>query len=219
MTEMILVLPFLMLILAMVFYFGRGVVRIQRTQSMGRYEVWRSTARAPGPRYSEPGGPHGPLLNDTFFAGNAKSIGRSHWHDWFPDDAAHELEDEAQNFSSDTGELVEESHEAFPNGRTLRLSTKHDESVPLWKQFNRSIQHRHTRLDHEWKFANNWSGSGPNARQSGGGTWMLPEVRDVFMMDLDEPLEQLQNGGNYLAGNIRGIYTRRPHYRGPDVTR
>ena len=225
MTEMILVLPFLMLILAMVFYFGRGMVRVQRTQSMGRYEVWRSTARAPGPHYSEPSGiPHGPLLNDTFFAGNAESITdhhwhQHHWHAWFPDDVYDKLEDEAQGVASDTGELVEEALDAFPTGRTIRLSAQHEESVPLWKQFNKSIRHRHTRIDHEWKFANNWTGSGPNARYRGGGTWMMPEVRDVFMMDLDEPLEQLQDGGNYMAGNIRGIYTRRPHYRGPDVTR
>ena len=50
MTETVLVMPFLIVIFALLIYFGRGMVRVQHTQIMDRYEAWRqASADAPGP--------------------------------------------------------------------------------------------------------------------------------------------------------------------------
>ncbi len=220
MSEMVLVVPFLLVVVAYVFYFGRGMVRVQRAQVMDRYEVWRQVSRTPGgPKYTEPAGQdNGPQLNDTFFAGNAISVDDSGetWQ-YFPDDAPLELVQQISAFSGDAARLAEEAHDAFPKGRSVGFSTGHEEKVPLWKIFDGKIRHRHTRLDNEWKFANNWNGSGPGAEQSGGGPWMMPEIRDVFIDDFDGIMENLENGGNYMAERIRWIYLRKPSYRGPEI--
>ena len=218
MTEMILVIPFLMLILAFVFYFGRGMVRVQRAQLMDRYEVWRDVANAPGPKWTDPESlPNGPLLNDTFFAGNAESVEKI-GSNFFPDDAPDELIDEAQNFSNGTSELVEESHDAFPRGRSVNLTTDHEETIPLWKQFDGPIRHRHTRLENDWRHVNGWTGDGPDAEYAGGGPWMLPEVRDVFLESLDGPLENMIDGtDNPLARAIRNTSLNKPGYGGPEI--
>ena len=47
MMEMLLVLPFLLLILGMMFYMGRGMMRVQYAQVMSRHESWRVAARVP----------------------------------------------------------------------------------------------------------------------------------------------------------------------------
>jgi len=220
MSEMVLVLPFIVLVLAYVFYFGRGMVRVQRAHVMDRYEVWRQVERTPaGPRYSEPNGlPHGPQLNDTFFAGNAASINDAHhtWH-YFPDDAPQELVQQIITYSGDAALLAQEAQEAFPKGRSIGFTTRHDETIPLWKPFNGQLRHRFTRLDNEWKFANNWTEAGPDGWHSGGGPWMMPEIRDVFITEFDGVMEGLENGGNYIARRIRWIYLRKPSYRGPTV--
>jgi hypothetical protein len=224
MSEMILVVPFLLTVLAYVFFFGRGMVRVQRAQVMDRYEVWRQVGRAPGgigtpnPGYTEPGGANGPQLNDTFFAGNAISVNDSGetWS-YFPDDAPQELVQQLSSFSGDAAALAEEAHEAFPKGRSVGFSAGHEERIPLWKPFQGTIRHRHTRLDNEWKFANDWDNFGPTAEQSGGGPWMMPEIRDVFIEDFDGMMENLENGGNYIAKRIRWIYLRKPSYRGPEI--
>ena len=227
MTEMVLAMPFLLLVLSLLFFLGRGMVRLQRAWVMDRYEAWREVARSWGPASNDPLG--SPQLNDTFFAGRATAISQS-TDGWFPDNARDELESAAGAFSGDTQSLVREAHDAFADGRSVRLTTQHSESMTLWKQFDHTYAHRHSRIEHEWKFMNRWIGAGASQERPRGedddgivhgagsdGPWMLPETRDVFMLDIDEPLRNLQEGGNYLAGSVRAIYTARPAYRGPRV--
>ena len=72
MAETILALPFLMLILLFLVYFGRNSVRVERTHMMDRYEAWREAGHGPGPRPDDPRG-H-PQMNDTWFNNNATTI-------------------------------------------------------------------------------------------------------------------------------------------------
>ena len=125
MSEMVLVVPFLLVVVAYVFYFGRGMVRVQRAQVMDRYEVWRQVSRTPGgPKYTEPTGrDNGPQLNDTFFAGNAISVNDSGdtWQ-YFPDDAPLELVQQISAFSGDAAMLIA-TEPAMPTSPPLAPDT------------------------------------------------------------------------------------------------
>ena len=46
MAESLLALPFLMIILLFIWYFGRNSVRVQRTHVIDRYEAWREVGYA-----------------------------------------------------------------------------------------------------------------------------------------------------------------------------
>lgn len=230
MMEMIFSLLLITLILSLLFFFGRGVVRVQRSQVVDRYEAWREVAHSWGPSSNNHLG--GPQLNDTFFGGNASSVSQS-TTSFFPRDARDDLIDEAQAFSNETSEVVELSHDDFVKGRSVRMVTRHDESHPLWNQFDKSAAHRHTRIEHEWKAENRWVGAGSGQHLRGStelyhywGVWhspnnerpyTLPAARDTFMLELDEPLRGLANNGNHLAGRMRQIYSHRPAYRGPTL--
>ena len=85
MMETIFSLLLITLILSFLFFFGRGVVRVQKSQVMDRYEAWREVARSWGPGSNNHLG--GPQLNQTFFADNAASITQGGSH-FFPHDAS-----------------------------------------------------------------------------------------------------------------------------------
>lgn len=216
MTEMILVLPVLMLVLALVFYFGRAMVRVQRAVVMDRYETWRRVADAPGPLAFD-GDDQNRQLNTAFFAGNASSIHGS-VSDHLSREPSEALYEASAKYSSDTSLLVEQSHDSFVNGMTVRFNTHHQETIPLWAALNRSINHSHTRIQNDWRFVNGWDHQGPDAKPAGNGPSMLPEVRDVFLLGLDDSLQAFQsNSGNHLAGSVRRLYLERGGYCGPTL--
>ena len=220
MTEMVLVIPILLVVVAYVFYFGRGVVRVQHARGMARYEAWREAAQAPGPWGNNPDFDQrddSPLLNQTFYANNAQRVAETGGR-WFPMDAPDELIDRAAQFSGDTSDLVDEAIDAFPRGRTVRVHVDHEETIPLWQPFAGTIRHRHTRLGNDWKHANGWAKDELGEWvHSGGGPWITPQVRDAFLEDLDGGLESLANQDNELARMVRNIYLARPGYGGPTI--
>ena len=223
MGEMVLVLPLLFVILALLLYFGRGVVRVQHAQVMDRYEAWRQAAGAPGPAV----GTGNDELNQLFFGSSAASINYD-GSGWFPSQAADDLVDAAVDRQAPNeyrvSQLVRAAISQSDNGRTVGFATRHSNTVPLLGRFAGPIRHGHTRIGHDWAHVNGWSVT----TQSGGGLsgtsqWnragpygpnILAPVRDIHYPTFDADLAAI---GNPLAEAIRGIYLSRPGYGGPDV--
>lgn len=192
MIETALVLPVILFILAMLLYFGRGMVRVQRAQVMDRYESWRqvSPTRYVHPRQendigTDSGVNLGPsaavedanhTLNEAFFGGHAQAIdgytGRA-----FPREAADQLINAAAGYSGDTGLLVQQVMEILPHGESAGFATSHTGAVRPWAQVQGPISHSHTRLSNDWCLVNGWRvlALDWNAVQSWGYNQMMPQ--------------------------------------------
>lgn len=225
MGEMVLVLPLLMLILALLIFFGRGVVRGQHAQVMDRYEAWRSVSAAPGP--AAQGATDNPQLNQLFFGANAESI-EYDLSSYFPGLAGDELTRAAAAVNAPNeyhlSELVETSLRYNDRGRTVTFNTQHANRRRVWERFDQPTRHRHTRLGNDWAHVNGWNADADQQGLGGTANWrrtgpygpnVLPPLRDIFYPDFDA---DLANVGNPLADAIRGLYLSRPGYAGPTVT-
>ena len=232
MGEMVLVLPLLLVIVALLVFFGRGVVRVQHAQVMDRYEAWRQAAASPGPAAQAPD--DNPQLNQLFFGDNAASIEYA-GNDYFPGLAVDRLIDAAitRNVPDhyQLPELVEAATAGNAPGRTVTFTTTHSNSVPLWERFNRPTRHRHTRIGNDWAHVNGWTAPPGSAQDNpvsgqwlgGSADWrragpygpnVLPPIRDVFFPEFDA---DLANVGNPLAEAIRSMYLSQNGYSGPNV--
>ena len=108
MTEMVMVSSILILIFAWLLYFGRGMMRAQHAIVMSRYEVWRSTANAPGPRPvgTIPGSGTNRQFNYTFFDGTAEDIDMWNHHGFYREPQDAQIAAAAAK-SYDTGQMAE----------------------------------------------------------------------------------------------------------------
>jgi len=211
MTEMVLVLPLVLLILALLVFLGRGHMRVQRAHVADRYVAWQETAYAGGPSRS---GESETALNVTFFGGNAESLslGRS---GVFPTAATDRLEEYARAYSTEAGDLAQASVDALPAGISITVDVSYSSDVPLERGLIRSIRHRHTRMHTDWR-AGNAVGSNPDFEwvAAGPGSNHNRANRDVFYDQIDQDLQNLP-GDNRLADRVRGLYLDQPGYRGP----
>lgn len=210
-TELVLVLPFLAFILALLIFFGRAMVRVQRAQVMDRYEAWRTAAYAM-PSFPRAGDDNA-QLNDTFFAGNAQAIVPISPSS-LPDDAPRGLLDAAST-SQDSRDLAQAILARLPHGLGAGFST-----TPLPRQAYLSflegpITHSHTRTDHDWAFVNGWridqwDPLSPRA-EIGGSLWNL------FFQRFDSELGPLRDRGNVLAASTLNLLIIQPSYAGPAI--
>ena len=212
MMEMCFALPFLFLVISLVFYFGRGLTRVQNAQIMDRYEAWRLAGGGPGPDGRTQ------YMNEAFFARKATSLEHT-VTTYFPPDAGNDLIAATAGFSGDTQNLVTLALGQFPTGQTVQFTTTFDSSIRLWKNFERPVVHGHTVLDNDWKFATAWVKPKDQWVQAfrANDPWMLLPVRDQFFMDLDNSLTNLVTQGNGLAQFLQSLYTERPNYVGPTI--
>jgi hypothetical protein len=247
MTEMVLVLPLILFVLAMMIFFGRGMVRVQHALVMDRYATWRAVYNAPGPRWQlQPGTT---AYNQAFFAGNAAEISR--WlDDEFPKDAEEEVIVQMSQAGPDAEALILEVYNVLPGGLTTGFSTTHTNTVPIYDRFDGPVRHRHTRAGNDWKFTNSfrdiegrsWRDFRNDPRpprdfpptDAAMGQWqpwlshgvwwpgglpvsLLLALREGLYDDLDSALERIQNNDNPLAGELRELFVREPGYGGATV--
>ena len=243
MTETVLVLPMLMLILSLIFYFGRVVVRTQHASVMARYETWRDVADAPGPQPTTDAENH-PQLNSAFFADQAQSLQRHINDRAFPTDTLDEVIGLAQSHSADA-QLAAESilyrppsdTPRLPHGHREGFTTQYDTNIPLWRRIDGPFQRRHVLMNNDWRYVIDWRACADGWPSSATGAGMRPHhargVRDAFFADLDTALDAVdgdtdpeygdyddgpqQFDGQILAGFIRSLYLHEPAYRGPIV--
>lgn len=227
MVEFVLALPFLVAVLMLVLYFGRGMMRVQHSHVVDRYEAWRVVwddydlngnfyANAPGP-YPQPTIGN-PLMNQAFFQDKAASV--THRRDtYFPDDAPEELATYAGSFSDEARQLVDRAHDdgSMPGGARVTFTASHTSDASIWERYERPISHTHTRIEHEWKFVNGIRKNADNWVYAGHGSWMMNAVADTFFTDFDDEMKTLADQDNRLASFLRSIYLQKPGYRGPTV--
>jgi hypothetical protein len=221
MSEMVLVVPLLVVVLALLTYFGRGMVRVQHASVMDRYELWRQIGGA-----SDGGNPWGPhaanndyeQLNQTFFGGNASTIAAGDNAPAFPDDAQQEMIERAGAYSPDGQNMLRRLFDNLPGGGSISLSTTHDNRVKLFEPFEGPINHAHTRIGNDWRFVNG------QARQT-DESWVPSDPRvthnllvvSEFFSEFDQQMESMGQAGNRYASMLRGLYRAQPGYAGPDV--
>jgi len=167
MMETVLVLPLIFVILALLFYFGQNMTRLQRASVTDRYEAWRQTQYAPGPgaEFAKSPSEFGDanLLNQAFFAGNASELsvedraGRVNVNE--PTDlVAQAATDIAQPSDAPAydpqiaGELVEQRNRRSPAWWRVDLATEHSTSVAFYQRFAGPIRHQHTVIDGDWSY-------------------------------------------------------------------
>lgn len=237
MTETVLVMPLLLVILSLVFYFGRMMVRVQHTQVMARYETWRSVIDAPGPHDDYDLGDYSDL-NQTFFASNAEGLEHTTRNDAFPEEAYEELIAQASRSSEAAGDLAERllyqpsgDTPRFSHGRSEGFRVTYTTDVPLWRELEGPIRRRHTRIGHEWHFSHNWTAGPDEWRGSAQPPHHLRALRDAFLEEFDNYLDGIDgdsgeeypsdptqtNNNQVLAGFLRSLYLDEPAYRGPIV--
>lgn len=246
MTEMLLVMPFVLVILSLLILFGRELVRVQRAQVLDRSTVWRSVGRGPGP------GGTSAQMNDMFFGGNADDVGATA-AGAFPSAGGAALMDAMAAADPRTVDLAARLLVDLPDGLRHRVSVEHGNDVPLWERLRGPIHHRHTRLEHEWRQANGWRHVEGRPWRDGARNWPLqhgdpavdsawapaweawpahgpwhptgprasnrPTVAAVYFEPFEAALARLAEDDRAvpMARLVRGIYLAEPRYHGPTV--
>ncbi len=167
MMETILVLPLIFVILALLFFFGQAMTRLQRSSVTDRYEAWRQTQYAPGPGAEFAKSPvefgDADLLNQAFFAGNASKLsvtdraGRVNITEptTLVADAATDIANPSDLPNYDpqvAGDMVQSRHLRSPAWWRVDLATEHTSNVPLFQRFAGPVHHQHTVIDGDWSY-------------------------------------------------------------------
>ena len=227
MTEMVLVLPLILLVLMLLFYFGRGMVRAQRARVIDRYEAWRMAGEVPSAPQSDRGRDHS-LLNQTFFGDRARSIVIA-TDQPSSSEAAAELTNSAYASSNATGDLAGLVLGTLPGDRRVQVRVTHDPGTRLDNQLNRTLRHEHSRIGNDWRLANGWRPLPPDPKDTrwaqwpNHGSWFpagssvgtLSLIRDVFLLEMDDALSEVDN---HLARTMQDLIAQtEPSYVGPAV--
>ncbi len=216
MSEMVLALPLILLVLSLLFYLGRGVVRVQRAQVMDRYESWRIIASSPGPQHDN--STNNAHMNQLFFGDRAAAIDyQGRWG--FPIQATEQWIEIAGQYSNGAADLAEQQVSRGSSGVSVVFTTEHSTSNRLWSRFEGPIRHRHTRFGNDWAYVNGWRVDADNQWEPAGpyGPNLLQSVHTVHIQPADDALIDLAEQNNVLARAIRNLYLAQPGYVGPDV--
>ncbi len=212
MAETVLVLPFVLVVLALLFFFGMSFSRVERGAVMDRYEAWRHVARAPGPA----AGGDDAVLNSLAYGGNAATLDITRTRD-FPPDATELWHEAAANANADAGPLVQGMLDQLPTGVRVTQHVKHASTVPLYQKLMGTVHHQHTRLDGDWRFVNGitkkdgkWQPAPPHVHN-------VAVLRDQYLLDFEKALKPHLDAENRLAQILHTYYTASPDYAGPDV--
>ncbi len=215
MFEILLVLPFLILVFLLMIYFGHAVTRMHTSWTIDRYTAWQHVEQAPAPgqntalRTQEVG--------ELFARPGRQGLSFSS-ADRYPLLARDLFERAAGALGGvETEQLVRTAHEQFPHGYTARYVSRYNEWLSFEQRLgDTAIRHEHTRIGNDWKFANGWRLRDGQWEHGGSGPWMLPQARRTFYQWFHEDLEAL-GSQTPMAGMLRRLYEYRPSYRGPEV--
>ena len=219
MFETMLVIPFLLFLLLILFYVGKDSVRGQHASSMVRYEAWRDATAQGVPAPQADGARGHPQLNSVFFGDGAARL-QGQVSQAFPPTAMDNLIFALGD--PDAATLTTELAHHFDHGRTAAFSTTHTDDLSFWQRFNGPMQRRHVRIGHNWRFVNGWRfvGNTDDWVHAGSGPWLLnPPAQEAFFSSIEQPLADFADSGNILADSIRSVYRAKPGYVGPTVYR
>ena len=217
MFETMLVIPFLLFLLLVIFYVSKDSVRAQHGQALVRYEAWRQATAEGMPAAQSDAPRKHPQLNSLFFGGGAARL-EGHVTSAFPSTAIDNLVSALSD--ADANLLATKMREHFDRGRTASFASTHSDDLPLWQRFNGAITQQHRRIGHNWRFVNSWElgTAGEKWVHAGSGPWLLnPPAQEAFFEAVDQPLANFAAEGNVLAESIRQVYRGKPVYVGPTV--
>ena len=216
MSEMVMVLPLLIFVLVLLLFFGRAMMRVQRTEMLVRYETWRTVADAPGPAAN--GANDANQLNTAFFGNNADELTLDSSGS-FPNVVADSWIDGAGLYSADAENLAQAATDTLQAGRRITVDVNHDVSGTLMQPFAGGVRRTHTRLNGDWLHSNGLAYDAADDRwvPTAPRSTIYPAVRRTFLTGIDNQMEPLAAGGNTLASAIQGLYSSTPGYVGPEV--
>jgi len=220
MTETILALPFLLLILLFIAYFGRSSVRVERTHMLAKDLAVRIASQGRGvptdPFFAT--GTRGEM-NETWFNGTADRL-TGNFHSNFPDDAYQRWQDGAARRSDDAGSLLDQMWIDFQyhaQAVTAHITSRHNSSNKFLELFNGDVHASHTVQNGDWKFINGYKHRADSYDPNGSQVHNLNTLRDIFYDGFDSTLEGMSDAQNPLASTIRTLYLNSNGYRGPEV--
>jgi hypothetical protein len=179
--EFVFSLPLFVLVLALTFFFGYAMMNQQHVRSADRYVVWRDVHRGNHVDANQ--------IKLRFFREDTEHVDIHRRGG--PHETRRELADVASSWSVEAGEFSEEMIvNRFPHGKYRRVSAEFPTEVPLWSWFTGSIRNHHARDTVEWR-----------RRQAG----LSSTIRDSYLLDLTESLENINSPGDSLANEIRGV--------------
>ncbi|MCC6682591.1 MAG: hypothetical protein IT445_16955 [Phycisphaeraceae bacterium] len=206
MTETVLSLPLILLILALLIFFGQNMQRLQRVAVVDRYEAWRQIVDAPGPKTDN-------ALNTVFFGGNAPSLKVYPTVGYFTDTQDF-LVSEAQLTSDQASAWMATMFDELPGSISMQAKATFEQPVKALSKFTGPIIHHHTVLDGDWRYAP-WAEWRQEVDRTLPVVDFWPALRDEFIMTLEDRLEPLASSGNDLATTLRRCYLNPVAYRGP----
>lgn len=214
MIETVLVLPLIVTVLALIFYFGWAMPHLQRAAMVDRYAAWRQVTHAPGPAATADSTAQ---LNTTFFAGKAASL-QLLQQVGFPTAARQAWLAEAAALDPNVGRLARSAAQAWPAGREVSVQLEYNATTPLGRFLQGTIRHHHVRLGNEWKYVNRMHLSPTDEKWHPMPRPVLslsPYLRQIFFPNLDAALRPLDQRGNAIAHALRQDYAAQPPYAGP----
>lgn len=218
MMETVFVTPLLLLIAALLIFFGRSAMRMERAAMIDRFEVWRRVENSPGPHGDNSGNP---LLNSAFLNNAARTVESVGFGD-LPDEPGGAAFSAAvlahANFQPQTpalaDQLVADTDGRRSGGYRVEFAPIAPASIPL----DRPFTHRHARIGHNWRSANGWQLDGGTWKPAGPHTNVLPSSRTVFFPTQGEALENAAQAANgQVSARVRNAYLNEPRYVGPEV--
>lgn len=219
MFEFLLVVPVLVVVLLLIFYFGVSMIRMQRTVVVDRYEAWREVDNGQGPTRNAI--VNHAQLRKAILDDKPESMSLN-MRSGFNREAMFELAGRSdRDFSSLAGDLVRSLIGApgFDEGRRVDVRTRyHHDPRGILSRFDVPLRSTHWRIEKDWKFAHNWRLVGGEWRHADGDTsWLMSVLTNEFWPDYDLDLRAISANTNPLADLLRNMYMGRPHYDGPEV--
>ncbi len=180
--EFVFCLPVLAFLLGLIFFLGWAMMNQQHVKVSARHTAWRNVRQTPDVTGME--------LNKDFFANRSDSVQISLGSG--PDGTLRDFTTAAASCGPNAGILAQRlALEQYPRGSRADVSGHFPSSVALWQRYQGSIQMHRAREGVEWR-RHQADNIGP--------------VRELFLMPLDNTLDQITPPGRDLGQMMRQIY-------------
>ncbi len=184
MIEFIFILPFLAMILALIFFFGFAMMNQQEVKVSARHGAWRHIR---GPSDLD-----GLGINNNFFNGRAAMPIAVTITDTHPDGMDRFVQQSGAYGQG--GQLLADYmvHHSFPLGVWYQVSATFPTTVGAWNKFQGSIQGIAARDGVEWRY-----------RQA----YFNEAVMQNYLTDVDSMLTGIPAPGNGMGAMLRNLYS------------
>ncbi len=181
--ETVVSIPFLAMIISLIFFFGWANRNKQQVKIASRYSAWKSAKGG--------GWPSGLRLEDLFLSGGGEIVHRRNSDG--PEDTLHALAAKSGEDYSPAEEFVRETVvEKYPRGHGTELTVEFPPPQSYWRQFiTGPMQSYHIRDGRQW-------------RRNEARCWK--ELSEVYFSELDQTLSNVSQPGTDMGKTFRDLY-------------